>query len=255
MPYSLLHNPHPDPDTPIRRHRDPAIPRTLDVPIVRLPELQHAHVPFHPAPPTAVPHKQVRERQRHLHHGQVDGRAPPRALAERELVPLERAVVFEPALRAEEPRVREEGRVAEEERVRHAHRGSRRDGVAGLRGRVGVDGGGDGGDAGAAVGDGDADAEGFLDDGPEVGLPLQGGEVVAHAVRTVREGGPELLLQEPEAARLGQEFVGGDGDGPGGAEGGGDDEHLGVLLEAVEGFFRRGQMRAAEDLVEDGVVG
>ena len=68
--------------------------------------------------------------------------------------------------------------------MRHAHRGSRRDGVAGPRGRVDVDGGRDGGDAGAAVGDGDADAEGFLDDGPEVGLPLQGGEGVAHAVRT-----------------------------------------------------------------------
>ena len=54
---------------------------------------------------------------------------------------------------------------------------------------------------------------------------------------------------------MGEEFVGGDGDGPGGAEGGGDDEHLGVLLEAVEGFFRGGQVRAAEDLVEDGVVG
>ena len=52
-----------------------------------------------------------------------------------------------------------------------------------------------------------------------------------------------------------EEFVGGDGDGPGGAEGGGDDEHLGVLLEAVEGLFRGGQVRAAEDLVEDGVAG
>ena len=197
----------------------------------------------------------MRQRQRHLHHGQVDSRAPPRAFTERELVPLERAVVFEPALRAKEPRLREEGRVAEEERVRHAHRGARRDAVAGPRVWVRVDGRGYGGDAGAPVGDGDADAEGFLDHGPEVGLPLQGREVVAYAVGTVREGGPELLLQEPQAARVGEEFVGGDGDGPGGAEGRGDDEHLGVLLEAVEGLFRGGQVRAAEDLVEDGVAG
>lgn len=54
---------------------------------------------------------------------------------------------------------------------------------------------------------------------------------------------------------MGEEVVGGDGDGPGGAEGGGDDEHLRVLLEAVEGLFWRAQVRAAEDLVEDGVVG
>ena len=54
---------------------------------------------------------------------------------------------------------------------------------------------------------------------------------------------------------MGEEFVGGDGDRPGGAEGGGDDEHLGVLLETVEGLFLKGQVRAAEDLVEDGVVG
>ena len=105
------------------------------------------------------------------------------------------------------------------------------------------------------MGDGDADAEGFLDDGPEVGLSLQGGEVVAHGARTVREGGAEFLLQESQAARVGEEFVGRDGDGPGGAEGGGDDEHLGVLLEAVEGFLLGGQVRAAEDLVEDGVGG
>ena len=54
---------------------------------------------------------------------------------------------------------------------------------------------------------------------------------------------------------MGEEFVGGDGDGPGGAEGGCDNEHLSVLLEAVEGLFLRGQARAAENLVEDGVVG
>ena len=139
--------------------------------------------------------------------------------------------------------------------MRHAHRGAGRDAEARARGPVGVDGRGEGGDAGAPVGDGDADAEGFLDDGPEVGLPLQGGGVVAHAVRAAREGGAELPLQEPEAARVGEEFVRGDGDGPRGAEGRGHDEHLGVLLEAVEGFFPRGQVRAAEDLVEDGVVG
>ena len=141
--FSLLHNPHPHPDTPVRRHRNPAVPRTLDVPIVRLPQLQRTHVPFHPTLPTPIPRKQVRQRQRHLHHGQIDGRAPPRALAERELVFFERAVVFEPALRAEERRLREEGRVAEEERVRHAHRGSRRDAVAILRVWVRVDGRGE----------------------------------------------------------------------------------------------------------------
>ena len=54
---------------------------------------------------------------------------------------------------------------------------------------------------------------------------------------------------------MGKEFVGGDSDGPGGAEGGCDDEHLGVLLEAVEGLFSKRQVRAAEDLVENGVVG
>ena len=124
----------------------------------------------------------------------------------------------------------------------------------GVRGRVGVDGRGVWGDAGAAVGDGDADAEGFLDDGPEIGLLLQDREVT-HAFRTVRKGGPELLLQESQAARVGEEFVDGDGDGPGGAEGGGDDEHLCVLLETVEGLFLRAQVRATEDLVEDCVVG
>ena len=79
--------------------------------------------------------------------------------------------------------------------MRHAHRGTGRDAVAGVRGWVGIDGGGDGGDAGAPVRDGDADAEGFLDDGPEIGLLLQGREVV-HAFRIVRQGGSELLLEE-----------------------------------------------------------
>lgn len=77
--------------------------------------------------------------------------------------------------------------------MRHAHRGAGRDAVAGVGDRVGVDGRGGWGDAGAAVGDGDADAEGFLEDGPEIGLLLQSREVV-HACWTVREGGAELLL-------------------------------------------------------------
>ena len=130
--------------------------------------------------------------------------------------------------------------------------------MGGVGGGVGVDGWGDGGDAGAAVGDGDGEAEGFVDDGLEVGLLLQqGGEVGGGAARVMvgGEGGSELLLQAPEAARVGEEVVGGDGDGPGGAEGGGDDEHLGVLPEAAEGFLVGGQVRAAEDLVEDGVAG
>ena len=138
--------------------------------------------------------------------------------------------------------------------MRHAHRSAARDAVADVRGRVGVDGRGVWGDAGAAVGDGDADAEGFLDDGPEIGLLLQGREIV-HAFRTVREGGSELLLQESQAVLMGEEVVDGDGNGPGGAKGGGDDEHLGFLLEPVQGFFLRAQVRATEDLVEDCVVG
>ena len=86
--------------------------------------------------------------------------------------------------------------------MRHAHWCSGRDVVAGLCGWVGVDGWGEGGDAGASVGDGDADAEGFLDDGPEVWLLLEGREVVGGFSRSalllvVREGGSEFLLQEP----------------------------------------------------------
>ena len=79
--------------------------------------------------------------------------------------------------------------------MRHAHRGTGRDAVAGVRFWVGIDGRGDRGDTGAPVRNGDANAEGFLDDGPEIGLLLQDREVV-HAFRILREGGSELLLQE-----------------------------------------------------------
>ena len=178
----------------------------------------------------------MRDRQHHLHHREVDRRTAPRALAERELVLLERAVVLEPALRAEQRRLGEDGRVAEEQRVRHAHRRAGGDGVRDVRARVRVDGRRDGRDARAAVGDGDADAEGFLQDGPQVGQLLQGGEVV-HRLWAGREGGVEFFLEDAQAAGVREEFVGGDGDGPGGAEGGGHDEHLRVLLEAVERFF------------------
>ena len=79
--------------------------------------------------------------------------------------------------------------------MRHAHRGTGRDAVAVVRGWVGIEGRGDRGDTGAPVRDGDADAEGFLNDGPEIGLLLQGREV-EHAFRILWEGGSELLLQE-----------------------------------------------------------
>ncbi len=39
---------------------------------------------------------------------------------------------------------------------------------------------------------------------------------------------------------MGEKFVGSDGDGPGCAEGRGHNEHLSVLLEAIERFFLGG---------------
>ena len=58
-----------------------------------------------------------------------------------------------------------------------------------------------------------------------------------HGFRALWERGVEFLFEDAQTAGVREEFVGGDGDGPGGAEGGGHDEHLRVLLEAVEGFF------------------
>jgi len=89
------------------------------------------------------------------------------------------------------------------------------------------------------VGDGYADTERFLDDGPQVRQVLQDGEVV-HGIRACGEGCGEFQFQKPEAAGVGEKFVGGDGDGPGCAEGRGHNEHLSVLLETIERFFLGG---------------
>ena len=56
----------------------------------------------------------MRDREYHLRHCHINGRAPPRAFAECKLIFLERALIVEPALGAEEPGLRKDGRVAEE---------------------------------------------------------------------------------------------------------------------------------------------
>ncbi len=75
--------------------------------------------------------------------------------------------------------------------MRRAHGGAGGDGEGGGGDGINVGGGVQRGDARAAVGDGYADTERFLDDGPQVRQVLQDGEVV-HGIRACGEGGGEF---------------------------------------------------------------
>lgn len=67
-PSLVSHNPNPNTHTPLLRHRDPPIPRTLHILVPRLPQLQDPNIALCPTLLGPIPRKQMRNRQHHLHH-------------------------------------------------------------------------------------------------------------------------------------------------------------------------------------------
>lgn len=114
--------------------------------------------------------RQPRQRQEKLGVGQLHPQAPSRPPAETVLIlPQRLAGLSKPALRVERPRVREKSRVCVDAERRHTDRRVGRDGVGGV-----VEGFERGG-AGVAACEAESEAIAFVDEGGEVGEPLEGG--------------------------------------------------------------------------------